>query len=302
MKIVNIVIVLFAHLALISCTAATVAIPTENSTNQTPALMLAPTATAQSQVIEPPTQLAPSTYEFFPSPDGKRILRSIEALDANKIEIVKDGIVEWSISFNRANPDLLHETYSPYFWSKDGKYLYLKVWISMDGGFGAFYTGSGLSRFDLHTGDVTEIIPEGGMFAFAVSPDESQIAYANESENPVVLRSYNLDTHTQQALLTLNKKYTQAGSIGWSPQMDKLIFMTMEVEDAQSSDYSFGIFQFDLGSKKLLPLISNYDHWLKFISWNDQSQVLYTDWEDTVWQLDLKSNVLSAKGTATPKP
>lgn len=303
MRIEKILIVL--TLVLVSCAPVNTPIPTEMAVEQAATVTIHhPTATATLlPKTVTPTKIPYPTYEFFPSPDGKRILRGEESPDPNRLEIIKDGKVEWSISYNRSRPNLFNQTYRPYFWSNDGRYLYLTVWRSMGGGFGVFYTGSGLSRFDVLTGDMTTIIAEDGMFAFEVSPDESQIVYVNENENPVVLKSYHLDTHSEQVLLILDKQYEQAGSIGWSPKMDKLIFMTMmEVKNEQIPDYSFGIFLLDLGNKKMSPIAENLSQWLTFNSWDEKSQVLYNDWEDTIWQLDLKSKVLLPKGTATPWP
>ena len=260
------------------------------------------TKTLLFKTVEPTQINEYPTYDFFPSPDGQRILRGIEAPDPNKLEIIKDSKIEWSISYDRTRSSLFNPTYRPYFWSNDGKYLYLTVWMSMDGGFGGFYSGSGLSRFDLFTGEMTEIIADGAMFAFEVSADKSQIAYVNENEKPIAIKVYNLDTQSEQLLITLDKKYQQVGSIGWSPQMDKIIFMTMQIENEQMSDYSFGIFLLDLAKKKMSSIVENFDQWLTFTSWSEKSQVFYTDWEDTIWKLDLQSKSLIPKGTATPRP
>jgi hypothetical protein len=288
---------------LVSCAPAITVVPTSITLTQTATFILTPksiaTITLQPTITETESAQV-KYYEFFPSPDGKRILRGIEAPDTNSFDVLHDGKVEWSISLN--NPDLLNAHYRPFFWSNNGKYLYLEIHESMDGGFGAFYTGSGVSRFDLETGSITEIIPANGMFALAASPDQSQIAYINENENPIAIKSYNLNTHSEKKLLVVDKKYAQVGSLGWSPKMDKLIFMTMETKDEQISDYSFGIFVLDLSSLKTSSIIENFGSWLSFESWNDKAQVFYTDWQDTVWQLDLNSKAFSSKGQATQNP
>lgn len=61
-------------------------------------------------------------------------------------------------------------------WSKDGRSLYYTEY-PVAGGCPLFFNGSGLFKVDLESGAIYEILPVGGMYLMALSPDEKALAY-----------------------------------------------------------------------------------------------------------------------------
>jgi hypothetical protein len=108
----------------------------------------------------------------------------------------------------------------------------------------------------------------------------------------------------EKTLLTFDEKIYDVGAFGWSPNLDKLIFNTLEIPDTDQL-YHEKIFDFillDLENLQSEAVFQGFNQWLRFSSWNEQGQVFYTDWQNKVWRLDLGSHFLSADGTATPNP
>jgi hypothetical protein len=271
-----------------------------------------PTLTGtQTTVILQPTE----RIEFsMLSPDGTKIIQTKDWVTFD-IRNTTDEHVVWSFSYDRAkfekdNMYLSEAGYAPFYWSQNGKYIYVKAHQGLDGGVkywgNVFGAEQGLSRFDVDTGIMTEILHENfsGGYTFAISPDESGIVYVDQLETPLVLRWRDLLTTKEKTLKVFDKQIYDVGSFGWSPKMDKLIFTTLEIPnpDQQNPEFLFDFFVIGLENLQQQTVFQGFDNWLRFELWNKQNQVFYIDWQNTVWQLDLDSKMFSSKGTATPSP
>ena len=283
-----------------------------------------PTATVSSTLTPTPTlTAAPTRIKLKPtqgiefsmlSPDGTKRIQTKDWVTFDILN-TRDEQGIWSFSYDQSkfekdDIDISEAGYKPFYWSQDGRYIYVKTHQGLDGGVkywgNVFGAEQGLARFDVDTGVMTEILKEyfGSGYTFAISPDEKGIVYVDQRKNPLVIRWRDLLTSKEKTLKSFDKQIYDVGAFGWSPKMDKLIFSTLEIPnpDEQNPEFLFDFFVMDLKNLRIQTVFQGFDNGLQFELWNEQNQVFYTDWQNTVWQLDIDSKTLSAKATATPIP
>lgn len=290
MKIPKLIVLLILMLA--SCSQAVTPIPVPTNL-PSPTNTLAPTATlaATPSPIIYPTQV----YGLLLSPDGTK---RIQSLDWNNYEVLTaDGKILWSISYEN-KLGAFEPGWHPFYWSPDGKYIYFTCYHGPDDGSTKFFgnalkDGDCIYRFDVDTGELVELIPEikPGYYAFAISPDGSQLVYANQTETSVKIKLLDVNNFDERVLLTADEKILEMGSFGWSPKLDKIIFTTLEIPEDEKRAYS--IFMLDLKSLKTQVLISDVNEWLGLESWDEQGRIYYRDTYRRVWELNLKSKMLT---------
>lgn len=295
---------------LISCSQA------ETATSVPPPTRLpSPTNTsvpkATLTIAPSPTAYPTQVYGLLTSPDGTK---RVQSLDRNNYDIVTaDGTVLWSISYEN-KLRAFEPAWYPFYWSTNEKYIYFTCYHGPDDGSTKFFgndlkDGDCVYRFDIETGKLAELIPEilPGYYAFTISPDGNQLLFSNQTETPVKLKSLDLNTLAEKTLFTADEKYAEIGSFGWSPKMDKLVFVAMAIT-ADENNRFYSIFMLDLKSLNAKIIAENLTERLRFDSWSEE-QILFRDsyhesvyQEDAIWVLDLLSQVLSPLATATPKP
>ncbi len=289
MKIPKLIVLLILTLA--SCSQAVTPMPIPTNL-PSPTNTLAPTAT--STISPSPIVYPTQVYGLLLSPDGTK---KIQSLDWNNYKVITtDGKILWSISYEN-KLGALEPGWHPFYWSLDAKHIYFTCYHGPDDGSTKFFgneqiDGDCVYRFDVDTGGLTELIPEilPGYYAFTMSPDGNQLVYTNQTEIPVKIRSLDLRNLSEQVLLTADEKVLEIGDFGWSPDMDKIIFTTLEIPDNKKRVYS--IFMLDLKSLRTHVVISNFDKRLGFESWDQQGHILYRDSSRAVWELNLESKML----------
>jgi Tol biopolymer transport system component len=265
-----------------------------------------PTATI---VFIPPPEPTETPDVLLLSPDGTK---KIQSFDRNNYEILNsDGTTLWLYSYDNKFR-VLEPAADPFHWSKDGKYIYITCYHNPDDSStkywgNGFYDGDCVFRFDVEMGTLKTIIPEirPGYYAFSISPDDSKLVYANQSETPVKIKLLDLQTNTENVLYTASKNILDVGSFGWSPQMDKLIFTTMRMDDQEKRFYT--IFVLDLKSLKTKAIVEDFNEYLNFVSWDNSGKILYKGWnyekgyaEVEMWKLNLESRKVSPAITPMP--
>ena len=314
MKIQVIITLLVSVIMLGAC--STVAVPVAEETPIPIKLTATPLPTSTAF----PTQTASPTPEQFDfsmlSPDGTKKIQSRDWVTFDILD-VKSGKVLRSFSYDRAKfgegAGYLPEAgYVPFYWSQNGEYIYVYAHQGWDGGikyFGdVFGAEEGVARFNVNTGMMEEIVPEreGGGYTFSISPDEKGIVYIDQRETPLVLRLKNLSNNNEQVLFTFDETINDIGSYGWSPEMDKIVFMGLEVQNPGYTDGSqkfiYSMYVMNLTDPRPYRIVQGLDEWLEFNTWTTENLISYKDWDDTIWQLDLESKTFVAVGTATPPP
>jgi len=299
MKTKNIVTVLLVAFFLASCASAAKVVPMKTATPAfTPTKFSSPTSTLTpmaTTTITPSAIIYPTqVYGLMFSPDSTK---KVQSLDWNNYEVLTtDGKVLLKISYEN-KLEVFEPGWHPFFWSMDGKYIYFTCYHGPDDGSTKFFgndqkDGDCVYRFDIDTGKLLEIIPEihPGYYAFTISPDGSQLIYANQTETPVRIKLLDLDSFDERVLLIANEKVLEIGSFGWSPKMDEVIFTTLEISDNEKRVYS--IFMFDLKNLETQVLISKTNEWLELESWDEQGHILYRDTNRAVWELNLENRKL----------
>jgi hypothetical protein len=296
MKIPKLIVLLI--LLLVSCSKAVtpITVPTilPSPTNT---LAPTPTLTITPSPIVYPTQV----YGLLLSPDGTK---KIQSLDWNNYEVLtNDGKFLWSISYEN-KLGAFEPGWHPFYWSLDGKYIYFTCYHGPDDGSTKFFgnalmDGDCIYRFDVDTGKLVELIPEilPGYYGFAISPDGSQLVYANQTETPVKIKLLDLNNFKERVLFTADEKILEMGSFGWSPKLDKIIFTTLEMPEDKKRAYS--IFMLDLKSLKTQALISDFNEWLGLESWDEEGRIYYRDSYRAVWELNLESKMLTPLAVPT---
>lgn len=303
---------------LVACTQTTISpTPAPKPINSpAPIITLTPIPSSTLIIINSPTPsstITPSQiYGQLTSPDGTK---KIQSFDWNNYEILtSDGVKLWSFSyenkFGSAEPAAI-----PFHWSNDGNYIYITCVHGPDDSSTKFLgrifgNGDCVFRFDVHKGSVTEIVPEikPGYYAFSISPDDSMLVYANQTETPVTVKLMSLITKTEKILFTANESIIEVGDFGWSPNKDKLVFTSMTMTEDEGQRF-YTIFVFDLENLTAKPIVENFSESLRFETWNEQDEILYRDsyheavyQEKMLWVLNLQSRALSPLGTSTPQP
>lgn len=244
------------------------------------------------------------------SPDGTKIIQTTDWVTYDIVDLYSKRVLH-SFSYDRAKFKLngkefyLSEAgYTPFYWTKDGGHIYVYAFQGGEtvGGiryFGnAFGAKDGVARFDLDTGEMIEIFPETlhvSGYTFSISPDEKGIIYVNEAEIPLVLRWRDLLTDEEKDLITFDESMLDVGDYAWSPEGDKIVFQNMYVGGGD-----FLLFNINDGEYKTI--VKGYKEAINFDFWGDEDKLYYSNWENKIWVLDLKSKTINFVGMATPKP
>lgn len=300
MKTKLIIGVLFITFILSACASATISSPDETPVSlqtSTPVHQILTATGLMTPLTTMPTSY-PSVYGLLFSPDEKM---RIQSPDWKYWEIINaDGTILWSFTYDSNKylkfgvdsrlPIFTEAGYVPFYWSKDGRFVYLAC---LHGGennstkfFGnAFIDGAGMFRFDVATGEMIEIVPEiyPGYYAFSFSPAGKELVYANQTETPVTVKLLNLNTLQEKILLIGNDKTLEIGAFGWSPDGDRLIYSTLETK--------YNIFIIDLDNLEKREIVEGLEKHLSLDRWEDE-KIYYHDSSRSVWQLDLENGKL----------
>ena len=194
-------------------------VPTNDISSYTPTQTSQVAATLQTSSA--PIATLESADQIFYSSDknfvAKRYsLYSRPSLDGPVIEIYNSqNELLWQIPYqgeiSTGDPS---SSLSIYRWSKDNKYLYFYYVFYPDGGDYAFWwDGFNLQRIDVQTGKTEQVIPSDpkSFEAFSFSPDETQIAYTRQQDNPYIFYIRDLLTGVERTsyILFPSKNYSR---------------------------------------------------------------------------------------------
>jgi len=254
-------------------------------------------------------------YDVLISPSSTQKVIYDASLGRTFEVIDKNGTVKWAITYDvnkfKDSFGMLGEAwYKPFHWSKDENYLYYTCFHGgeIDGSrkyYGnEFIDGCGVFRLDIKTGETIDILPEiapgNGYYAFSISPDEKHLVYTHQSETPVQIKLLDMNTREEKILLTADENILETGRFGWSPQGDKLAFMTLKISEDEKRLFSMYIL--DLKSLKMKLLVKDFDTRIRFRSWDEKGVISYEpDDSGYIWQITIESEMFSLI-TPTPWP
>lgn len=254
--------------------------PTQTNTPRPTASPRPPTPTPTPETIrlQIPQDISPD-YRWYVSTamEGKERVTMTVSLDNGQVVwLVEDLPYEdnfpWGFSFP-----------VPFYWSKDGRYLYYTHRSSGDGCFGgSIHRVEDLFRLDLTTGEVIEI-PEGGGAWVAFSPDEQYLASLSYGHG---IQITNLATGQTQTLdlLVRNEDIgmeTDQQYIVWAPNSRSLVFVIMSGVCSGppiESFYNWTV-RVDLNPLSQRVLLEKDDRDLVPVLWTEQNRILTRDRE-----------------------
>lgn len=276
----------------------------------TSTVTLTPTTASTPEIFPTPTSTLKLPDQILNSPNGEYIAEfdnayGHPAFEPQVIEIFdKNGSLLWEIPYQ-------HEiaTYDPhpgltvYGWSKDSTYLYFYYDFHPDGGdFAFWWEGFDLQRINVQTGDIEQVIPgdREKFVAFAFSPDETQIAYTREQDNPSILYIRNLSTGAEKTakVISSSMDYVRVGDIHWSPSGKEIAFQT---ETDEFMAQTIVLNPANMEQKVIREYLVSTAY---FQGWSDDGNLEFLDTEKGVRivHINPKNNETIVIGTATPRP
>lgn len=209
-----------------------------------------------------------------------------------RLEVVNPArAVTWTLADQTLNYGLGYTTPRPFHWSADGRYLYFTN-LAVPDGCSLFHNGSDLYRADLSTGQITEIVPPW-VWWVSLSADEKMVAFIRWNGQVAELVIQNLTTENKQQA-TFEKKYTQAGSIVWSPDGLSLA-LTLVTNPCDSSNWAQAIARVDLTTPSPTLLIPDDKRLFRTVEWPEVDRVILTDQAGKLWTLEISSGKLKEK-------
>lgn len=166
----------------------------------------------------------------------------------------------------------------PFYWTKDGHYLYFTHALGGDGCFGgSSHTITDLKRLDLYTGK-TELVTDVGGIWSAFSPDEKKIAFVSHGSEPGA-EVFNLETKTSQKIDLLMDETSYSDydwnqtDIVWSPDSSEFVSL-FTTGFCRYTDFYSWLILVQPNSNSIEVLYSGQEVNFKPISWDESGKVL----------------------------
>jgi hypothetical protein len=266
---------------------------------------LMPTATSIPQSTLSSTPAPTKTLEpFFVTQEAlhNNLDKYCERGNSNRIALSPDG--EWAglecnygiIKIVRIDEkkewELPYESlFGPYYsaalfiefahWSIDGMYVFVSANPHTDGYWEPFHSASVLYRFNMETGQISEVLPVGKddkiYYAFEFAPDDSTLAYIETDTSPVELILRNLQTNTEK-VIEFDPKYNTGGDFVWSPDSQKLVFSVTQFDLGTHEYVSTSIVLWDRPKSDPIILIGDFQDFIVPVEWVEENKVVLQGW------------------------
>lgn len=179
-------------------------------------------------------------------------------------------------------------------WSADGQRLYFTN-VPHPDGCSLYVNGGDVQVLDLRTGQVTELMPEQGLW-LALSPDETRLAYIGYGMRGLVIRD--LATGQEQSV-ALERPVPDAplGAMVWAPDGSALALTASH--DVCGIEGTTSILHVDLATGEVRTLVDADARGLTTVAWPDElGQVVLHDANGVEWWVDVESGQLAAPDMA----
>ncbi len=209
-------------------------------------------------------------------PDGPAIyhqLFTIYRLDRTKTWTVEDSSFH---GLGYTYPELLD-------WSQDSQHRYFRHNIAGKCEF--FENTSGLSQFDVVTGELEQLELEAGS-EHMVSPHERQMAFVGPG-TPLRLSIVDLQTHTRRQVdIPQPGAGTQgwtAGNIVWSPDSQALVITIASDDMCEIKPLMFWLARLDLDTLQWTLLIKDSPAYITDKRWPIPGKIWLNTWQGSFW-------------------
>lgn len=261
-----------------------------------PTVIVIASPTKASTITPTPDSYAQIAY----SPDGRYVAKLYYVAGRDTIKISEiDGTEIWSIPTQLEPPvGDPHPHLSIYKWSKDSTTLYFHYVHFPDGGDYAFWwDGFNLQSITVLTGSIQKTLPGEDIMAYAISPDETQIAYTRAQDDPFVMYIRNLTTGSEKKIAIGQRvdTYKRAGNIFWSPSGKGLAFQT-EDQNSWTQTIYLNVTEMQMKVVYGYRLSANV-----FEGWTDDEKLKFRN-NSEIFTIDAKTEEMKIILTSTPRP
>jgi hypothetical protein len=274
--------------------------PTTAPPTEVPAT--APPASEEETIPPPPADLQWQNDITSLSPDGEWqatvrqsepfIAEEREWYQAQMIVSEVEGEREWMVvdevrphGLGYLFPEVVH-------WTEDGASL-LFADASVADGCDLFGRNYGLSRLELASGEVSELLPEDEMGIIAVAPSDTQIAMMSLWRPPILI-TLDLEAGREQELILDEFPHGQIGDLTWAPDGSSLLFVL--AEDACLDNWRHSIYRVDYPEMMVTPLLIEDPNQFRIIEWFGPEYATLEDADGTLWTLNILSGAVISVG------
>jgi hypothetical protein len=266
-----------------------------------PVLLSSPTSTSIPPMITPvpntetPVPVTETFEDEWESPNRLWVANKRTIFQREEIRVIlvvrSDwGGVEWVVedSLHPDTPGIGYPYPVPFYWSRNGRFMYFTHQSSGDGCFGAGkFRGSDLSRLDLSNGEVLLLFPNFSSW-MSISPDEQYLAYFVYTKQGITLRE--LSSGNEEILDMLVQQedvdhILDQSHIIWSPDGKSLLYSVL-AGACDPPPYSTWIIRVDMNNRTQKIILENDPRGFIPISWVTSNQVLAHDNNGMIWWLD----------------
>lgn len=276
-------------IALVSCAPSSTATPAPAAI-----ISVSPTTKSTSSItatVKPSATLTPTanktphpTVESYAmaskiSPNGEYNAYAYfyNGTEQQTIEIKdRQGKLMWKVPYQGQLPHGdPRTTIGIYRWSNDSSQLYFCYYWSPDGG-DIFVKEScqGLQKINIKTGEIQPVLLESYV-AFAISLDETQIAYIGCQDKSCVVHVRHQSTGIEKTAYVIAKNSIAIGSMEWSPNDSGLAYVT------QDNNHMVQTIYLNLATMKQKVVKENpifdFSGWAYFEGWTDNDTLEFTE-------------------------
>ncbi len=263
--------------------------PTQKIITQTPEPTTTPEPFFFYESISPDQRWESITIHDFYNGEERAILRISN--DSGKVVWeAENEVIEYNSLFDYSFP-------APFYWTKDGRYLYFVHRFGGDGCYGGNeHLGIDVKKIDLFTGKVSYVSPGGTYLSF--SPNEKYLATLSYSEEGITIKNLiNNDTKTYKFAINeedydfeIDQKY-----ITWSPDSNSLVYVIMEgVCDGVVESYFNWIVRVDLKSQTQRLLTEKDEKRYIPIAWTELDKILVRDFDGNLWWMNPNTSKITS--------
>lgn len=169
----------------------------------------------------------------------------------------------------------------PIFWSEDGHRLYFTN-FPQTGGCAPLANGADLSRVELATGEVDEVLAPDNIAVVSISPDEQQVAYITWGEPTIFVRDLATEEESSVDLVPFMRVdgdaiQDAAGAIVWSPDSSELVFVVAHKPCMGGWAQATSIYVLDVATLEVVALGEDDAESWRPVAWPDEKTLLLED-------------------------
>lgn len=254
------------------------------------------------------------------STDEEWILANCESMtqETKYVRVFRvDGLTSWIIHFDIfpwVNQDDPSSSLLSYYWTKDGKYVYLRprTCCFEATNHEVFVTDYSLYLLNLQTGEFSVVISgennELSPFSVSISPDEKYLVYVDLATEPNILHVSDSQSGETKIVDLDGLLYVDTGAFVWTPDNSQLVFAAVLDGWSSSSLYSLEISSLTLNKiidndERLLFPTSKWGYQFTWSSWKDEDTLFLSEFvHPRDWAVNIRTGALEEDDSPNSRP